>query len=67
MIFIFANVWVFDDILNFHEFKEKQNIEYQLGRRPNSEDFRDDLTGPQGRNIEFDRGRRAKVDVFHLI
>ena len=28
MIFIFANVWFFDDILNLYEFQEKLNIEY---------------------------------------
>jgi len=28
MIFIFANVWFFDDIFNLYEFQEKQNIEY---------------------------------------
>ena len=26
MIFIFANVWFFDDIFNLYEFQEKQNI-----------------------------------------
>ena len=28
MIFMFANVWLFDDMFNSYEFQEKQNIEY---------------------------------------
>ena len=67
MIFIFANVWFFDDLFNLYEFQEKQNIEYQLGRRAKSEDFHDDLRGSQGRNIEYQQGRRATVNVFHVI
>ena len=67
MIFIFANVLCFDDILNLYEFNEKQNIEYQLGGRAKSEDSHDDLRGSQGRNIEYQQGPRAKVDVFHVI
>ena len=63
MIFIFANVWCFDDIFNLYEFHEKQNIEYQL-RRAKNEDFHDDLRGSQGRNIEYQQGRTAKVDIF---
>ena len=66
MIFIFANVCLFDDIFNLYEFHEKQNIEYQLGRRAKSEDFHDDFRGSQGRNIEYQQGPRAKVDVFHV-
>ena len=66
MIFIFTNVWFFDDILNLHEFHEKQNIEYQLGRKAKSEDSHDDLRGSQGRNIEYQQGPRAKVNVFHV-
>ena len=65
MIFIFANVWFFGDLFNLYEFQEKQNIEYQLGRRAKSEDFHDDWRGSQGRNIEYQWGRIAKVDVFH--
>ena len=65
MIFIFANVWCFDDLFNFYEFREKQNIEYQLGCKAKSEDSHDDLRGSQGRNIEYQQGHRAKVDVFH--
>ena len=67
MIFIFANVWFFDDIFNLYEFQEKQNIEYQLGHRAKSQDFNDDLRGSQGRNIEYQQGPRAKVDVFRVI
>ena len=67
MMFIFVNVWFFDDILNLYEFQEKQNIEYQLGRRTKSEDSHDDLQGSQGQNIEYQQGPRAKVDVFHVI
>ena len=65
MIFIFENVWFLYDIFNLYEFHEKQNIEYQLGRRAKSEDFHDDLRGSQGRNIEYQQGPRVKVDVFH--
>ena len=65
MIFIFANVWFFDDIFNLYEFQEKQHIAYQLGRKAKSEDFHDDLRGSQGRNIEYQQGPRAKVDVLH--
>ena len=64
-IFIFANVWLFDDILNVYEFQEKQNIEYYWGRKSNSEDFHDDWRGSQGENIEYQQGRTAKVYVFH--
>ena len=53
MIFIFGNVWLFDDIFNLYEFQEKLNIEYELGRRANSEDFHDDFRGSQGRNIKY--------------
>ena len=67
MIFIFGNVWLFDDIFNLYEFQEKQNIEYQLGRKEKSEDFHDDLRGSQGRNIEYQEVPRAKVGVFHVI
>ena len=67
MIFMLANVWLFDDMFNSYELQEKQNIEYQLGRRAKSEDFHDDLRGSQGRNIEYQQGPRAKVDVFHVI
>ena len=66
MIFIFVNVWLFDNIFNLYEFHEKQNIEYQLGPRAKSEDFHDDLRGSQGRNIEYYQGPRATVDVFHV-
>ena len=65
MIFIFANVWFFDDIFNLYDFHEKQNIEYQLGRRAKSEDFHDDLRGSQGRSIEYQQGGRATVDILH--
>ena len=65
MIFIFS--MFFDDIFNLYEFQEKQNIEYQLGRKATSEDFHDDLRGSQGRNIEYQQGPRAKVYVFHVI
>ena len=65
MIFIFVNVWFFDAIFNLYEFHEKQNIEYQLGRKAKSEDFHDDLSGSQERNIEYQQGPRAKVDVLH--
>ena len=67
MIFIFGNGWFLDDIFNLYEFREKQNIEYQLGHRAKSEDFHDDLKGFQRRNIEYYCGPRAKVDVFHVI
>jgi len=53
MVFIFANVWFFDDIFNLYEFHEKQNIEYSLRGRAKSEDFHDDLRGSQGQNIEY--------------
>ena len=66
MNFILANAWFFYDIFSLYEFQEKQNIEYQLGRRAKSEDFHDDLRGSQGRNIEYQQGPRAKVDVFHV-
>ena len=65
MIFIFANVWCFDDMFNSYELQEKQNIEYYWGRIAKSEEFHDDLRGSQGRNIEYWQGRRAKVDVLH--
>ena len=55
----------FYDSFNLYEFNEKQNIEYQLGRRAKNEDFHDDLKGSQGRNIEYYEGRKAKVDDFH--
>ena len=45
----------------------KQNIAYQIGRRATSEDSHDDLRGSQERNIEYQQGPRAKVDVFHVI
>ena len=66
MIFMFANVWLFDDMFNSYELQEKQNIEYQLGRRAKSEDSHDDLRGSQGRNIEYQQGRRRKVDIFKV-
>ena len=50
---MFANVWLFDDMFNSYELQEKQNIEYDLGLIPKSEDFHDDLRGSQGRNIEY--------------
>ena len=53
MIFMFANVWLFDDMFNSYELQEKQNIEYYWGRIAKSEDFHDDLRGSQGRNIEY--------------
>ena len=65
MIFMFANVWFFDDMFNSYEFQEKQNIEYQLKCRAKSEDSHDDLGGSQGRNIEYQQGSKAKVDVLH--
>ena len=66
MIFIFANVWFFDDIFNLYEFEEKHNIEYQLRHKVKNEDVHDDLRGSQGRNIEYYWGLRAKVDVCHV-
>ena len=65
MIFMFANVWLFDDMFNSYELQEKQNIEYYWGRIAKSEDFHDDWRGSQGENIEYQQGRRAKVDVLH--
>ena len=65
MIFMFANVQLFDDMFNSYELQEKQNIEYYWGRITKSEEFHDDFRGSQGRNIEYQQGRRAKVDVFH--
>ena len=53
MIFMFANVWFFDDMFNSYELQEKQNIEYYQGRIAKSEEFHDDLRGSQGRNIEY--------------
>ena len=53
MIFMFANVWLFDDMFNSYELQEKQNIEYYWGRRSKSEDFHDDWRGSQGENIEY--------------
>ena len=53
MIYMFANAWFFDDIFNVYEFQENENIEYYWGRRRQSEDFHDDLTSSQGRNIEY--------------
>ena len=65
MIFMFANVWLFDDMFNSYELQEKQNIEYYWGRIAKSEDFHDDWRGSQGENIKYQQGHRAKVDVFH--
>ena len=31
MIYMFANVWLFDDLFNLYEFQEKQDIEYYWG------------------------------------
>ena len=53
MIFMFANVWFFDDLSNLYEFREKQNIEYYWGRIAKSEEFHDDWRGSQGENIEY--------------
>ena len=53
MIVIFANVLCFDGIYNLYEFQEQQNIELLLGSIGKSEDFRDDLKGSQGQNIEY--------------
>ena len=53
MIFIFANVWFVDDILNVYECQEKQNVAYELGPRTKSEDSMDALRGFQGRNIGY--------------
>jgi hypothetical protein len=53
MIFMFANVWLFDDMFNSYELQEKQNIEYYWGRIAKSEEFHDDLRGSQGENIEY--------------
>ena len=52
MIFMFANVLLFDDMFNSYELKEKQNIEYYWGSIAKSEDFHDDWKGSQVRNIE---------------
>ena len=53
MIFMFANVWLFDDMVNSYELQAKQNIEYYWGHITKSEDCHDDLRGSQGRNIEY--------------
>ena len=53
LIFMFANVWLFDDMFNSYELQEKQNIEYYRGRIAKSEDFNDDWRGSQGENIEY--------------
>ena len=53
MIFMFANVWFFDDMFNSYELQEKQNIEYYWGHIAKSEEFHDDLRGSQGENIEY--------------
>ena len=53
MIFMFANVWLFDDMFNSYELQEKQNIEYYWGRIATSEEFHDDLRGSQGENIDY--------------
>ena len=65
MIFMFANLQLFDDMFNSYELQEKQNIEYYWGRIAKSEDFHDDLRGSQGRNIEYQQGPRAKKYVLH--
>ena len=65
MIFMFANVQLFDDMFNSYELQEKQNIEYYWGRIAKSEEFHDDWRGSQGENIEYQQGPRAKVDVLH--
>ena len=62
MIYMFANVWFFNDMFNSYEFQEKQNIEYQPGRRATSRDFHDDLRGSQGDNIEYQLGCKAKSE-----
>ena len=53
MIYMFANVWFFDDVFNVYEFQENENIEDYWGSKVKSEDFHDDLGGSQGRNIEY--------------
>ena len=53
MIFMFANVWLFDDMFNSYELQEKQNIAYYWGPMSKSEDFHDDWRGSQGENIEY--------------
>ena len=65
MIFMFANVWLFDDMFNSYELQEKQNIEYYWGCIAKSEEFHDDWRGSQGENIEYQQGPIAKVDVLH--
>ena len=55
----------FNDIFNFYEFQEKQDIEYWLRPRAKSEDSHDDLRRSEGRNIEYYWGRRAKINEFH--
>ena len=65
MIYMFANVCLFDNIFNSYELQEKQNIEYYWGRIAKSEEFHDDLRGSQGENIEYQQGRKPKVDVLH--
>ena len=53
MIFMFADVWLFDDMFNSYELQEKQNIDYYLGGMSKSEDCHDDWRGSQGENIEY--------------
>ena len=53
MIYMFANVWLFDDMLNSYEFQTKQHIEYYWGHRAKSEEMHDNFRGFQGRNIEY--------------
>ena len=64
MIFMFANVWLFDDMFNSYELQEKQNVDYLWGRMSTSEDFHDDWRRSQGENIEYQQGSTAKVDIF---
>ena len=52
MIFIFGNVWFFDDIFNLYEFQEKQNIEYYQRHKAKHEGFHNDLRGSQ-ESIEY--------------
>ena len=64
MIFMFANVWLFDDMFNSYELQEKQNIHYYWGTMSKSEEFHDDWRGSQRENIKYQQGLKAKVDIF---
>ena len=66
MIFMFANVLLFDDMFNAYELQEKQNIEYYWGHIAKSKKIHVDLVVPKVGILNISKDVEQKL-MFSMV